>query len=155
VDDTGDAVLAGPGRPRKNRRWDSCDSTPDCSPDCPDCSPDCSPDCPDCSLFLLPGLILRLLATGKTDATGTAGRPTGPPRTRPTGPGRAGMLAIRGYQRWLSPHLPTRCRQVPTCSNYGLEAVRRYGLVAGSRLTAARIRRCNPATPRGTADPVP
>ena len=65
------------------------------------------------------------------------------------------MAAIRGYQRWLSPHLPTRCRQVPSCSNYGLEAVRRYGLVVGSRLTAARIRRCNPSTPRGTHDLVP
>ncbi|UAC01968.1 membrane protein insertion efficiency factor YidD [Dactylosporangium vinaceum] len=65
------------------------------------------------------------------------------------------MAAIRGYQRRLSPHLPTRCRQVPSCSNYGLEAVRRYGLVIGSRLTAARIRRCNASTPRGTHDPVP
>ncbi|UWZ59390.1 membrane protein insertion efficiency factor YidD [Dactylosporangium aurantiacum] len=77
------------------------------------------------------------------------------PRGGTTGPGRAGVAAIRGYQRWLSPHLPTRCRQIPTCSNYGLDAVRRYGLVEGSRLTAARIRRCNPSTPRGTHDPVP
>ncbi|UWZ40224.1 membrane protein insertion efficiency factor YidD [Dactylosporangium roseum] len=65
------------------------------------------------------------------------------------------MVAIRGYQRWLSPHLPTRCRQIPSCSDYGLRAVQWYGLVEGSRLTAARIRRCNPSTPRGTHDPVP
>ena len=136
VDDTGD-TLAGAGS-RKNRRWDSCGYIPDCgAPDCPDCSPDC-----DCNLFLVLGVL----------ATNT---PTRPPRSRATGPGRAGMVAIRGYQRWLSPHLATRCRQIPTCSNYGLEAVRRYGLVAGSRLTAARIRRCNPSTPRGTVDPVP
>lgn len=114
---------------------------PDCT-DCADCGDlDCLPDC-DCSLFLLPGLFA--LTT-----------PRSAPRTRTTGPARVGVLAIRGYQRWLSPHLGTRCRQLPTCSNYGLEAVRRYGLTEGSRLTAARIRRCNPSTPRGTADPVP
>lgn len=143
MDDTGGADLAGLGQPRKNRRWDSCDYIPDCGT--PDCA-DCSPDCPDCGVFLLPGLILRLMSSS---------RPTRRPLGRASGPGRAGILAIRGYQRWLSPHLPTRCRQVPTCSNYGLEAVRRYGLVTGSRLTAARIRRCNPMTPRGTLDPVP
>jgi putative membrane protein insertion efficiency factor len=81
--------------------------------------------------------------------------PTRKPRASASGPGRAGMVAIRGYQRWLSPHLPIRCRQVPSCSNYGMEAVRRYGLVVGSRLTAARIRRCNASTPMGTVDRVP
>ncbi|HWH00360.1 MAG TPA: membrane protein insertion efficiency factor YidD [Pilimelia sp.] len=65
------------------------------------------------------------------------------------------MAAIRGYRRWLSPRLPTRCRHRPTCSGYGLEAVRRYGLVTGARLTAGRIRRCTAEVPRGTADPVP
>jgi putative membrane protein insertion efficiency factor len=104
-------------------------------------------DClPDCSLFLLLSLLLRMMAVTV---------PRRAPRSRTTGPGRAGIAAIRGYQRWLSPHLGTRCRQIPSCSNYGLEAVRRYGLVEGSRLTAARISRCNPSTPRGTVDPVP
>jgi len=106
---------------------------------------DCLPDC-DCSLFLLPSLLLRLMSVSG---------PRRAPRPRATGPGRAGIAAIRGYQRWLSPHLGTRCRQIPSCSNYGLEAVRRYGLIEGSRLTAARIGRCNPSTPPGTADPVP
>jgi uncharacterized protein len=106
---------------------------------------DCLPDC-DCSLFLLPSVVLARMATRV---------PARPPRARVTVPGRAGMAAIRGYQRWLSPHLPTRCRQTPTCSEYGRQAVQRYGLAAGSRLTAARIRRCTPATPRGTYDPVP
>jgi len=128
---------------RKRRRWTDWDCAPDCGPDCGDVS--CLPDC-DCSLLVLPNLVLRLMS---------ANAPTRPPRARPSGSGRAGLLAIRGYQRWLSPRLPTRCRQVPTCSNYGMEAVRRYGLVAGSRLTAARIRRCNSSTPRGTLDPVP
>lgn len=99
----------------------------------------------DCNPFLL-GSLLSLMAIPA---------PTRPPRGAASAPGRAGMAAIRGYQRFLSPHLRTRCRQVPSCSNYGLQAVRRYGLVEGSRLTAARIRRCNPSTPRGTHDPVP
>ncbi|GAA4263469.1 membrane protein insertion efficiency factor YidD [Dactylosporangium darangshiense] len=112
-----------------------------------DCGPDCDLDfcdC-DCSPFMI-GSLLSLMAIAA---------PTRPPRRAASGPGRAGMAAIKGYQRWLSPHLPTRCRQVPTCSNYGLQAVARYGLVEGSRLTAARIRRCNPSTPRGSVDPVP
>jgi putative membrane protein insertion efficiency factor len=118
-----------------------------CIPDV-DCLPDldCMPDCGDCSLFLLPSALLGLMA---------APAPTRPARDHVTVAGRAGVVAIRGYQRWLSPHLPTRCRQTPTCSEYGLQAVRRYGLVTGSRLSAGRIRRCNPATPRGTVDPVP
>lgn len=101
-------------------------------------------DC-DCNPFML-GSLLSLMAIAA---------PTRPPRASASGPGRAGMAAIRGYQRWLSPHLPTRCRQIPSCSAYGMQAVQRYGLVEGSRLTAARIRRCNPSTPRGTHDPVP
>lgn len=121
---------------RQQRRKRDCDCTPDCDFDFCDC---------DCSPFML-GSLLSLMAVSA---------PSRPPRRNASGPGRAGMVAIRGYQRWLSPHLPTRCRQVPTCSNYGLLAVARYGLVEGSRLTAARIRRCNPSTPRGTVDPVP
>ncbi|WP_432835633.1 membrane protein insertion efficiency factor YidD [Dactylosporangium sp. CA-092794] len=112
-----------------------------------DCTPDCDLDCcdGDCSPFLLSSL-LSLMAVSA---------PTRPPRRVASGPGRAGMAAIRGYQRFISPHLGIKCRQVPSCSAYGMEAVRRYGLVEGSRLTAARIRRCNPVTPRGTHDPVP
>jgi putative membrane protein insertion efficiency factor len=111
-----------------------------------DCTPDCTPDCDcDCSPFLIGSLLSALAVSAPSRA----------PRRSASGPGRAGMAAIRGYQRFLSPHLPGRCRQTPSCSNYGLQAVQRYGLVEGSRLTAARIRRCNPSTPRGTADPVP
>ncbi|MEV0136675.1 membrane protein insertion efficiency factor YidD [Dactylosporangium sp. NPDC050688] len=105
----------------------------------------CDCDGCDCNPFML-GSLLGLMAVAA---------PRRAPRRSTTGPGRAGVVAIRGYQRWLSPHLPTQCRQIPTCSNYGLAAVQRYGLVEGSRLTAARIRRCNPSTPRGTHDPVP
>jgi putative membrane protein insertion efficiency factor len=126
-----------PDEKRKDKWYDNCDCTPDCTP-----IPDC--DCIPCDFFSI--LLLGL---------GARAVPDRPPRGRVTVPGRAGMAAIRGYQRWLSPRLPTRCRHVPTCSEYGMVAVRRYGLVTGSRLTAARIRRCNPGTPRGTRDPVP
>jgi putative membrane protein insertion efficiency factor len=64
------------------------------------------------------------------------------------------IAAIRGYRR-ISPRLPTRCRYAPTCSAYGLEAVRRYGAGKGLRLTATRLWRCRPGVAFGTADPVP
>jgi len=118
---------------KRRRRWhDNCDC-------------DCTPDC-DCSPFMFVTALLRLLAIQS---------PGRPPARRTTAPGRAGMVAIRGYQRWLSPRLPTRCRHRPTCSSYGLEAVRRYGLVVGSRLIAGRLRRCNSTVAHGTSDPVP
>ena len=70
------------------------------------------------------------------------------------GSDRVVLGAIRAYRR-VSPRLPTRCRYTPTCSAYGQEAVRRYGARAGLRLTAARLWRCRPGVPYGTADPVP
>lgn len=76
------------------------------------------------------------------------------PRDRTTVPGRVGLAAIRGYQRGISPRLPIRCRFTPSCSEYGAQAVRRYGLVDGSRLVLARIRRCTCDVPPGTADPL-
>lgn len=65
-----------------------------------------------------------------------------------------GVAAIRLYQRTISPRLPTRCRYTPTCSAYGLQAVRAYGLVTGSRLALGRIRRCRHHVPYGTRDPL-
>jgi len=76
------------------------------------------------------------------------------PRPAPTVPGQLGLAAIRGYQRMLSVHLPFRCRYTPSCSEYGAQAVRRYGLSDGSRLAAARIRRCTCDVPPGTPDPL-
>jgi len=43
------------------------------------------------------------------------------------------VLVIRGYQRFISPALPPACRFTPSCSQYTLEAVRRYGVVRGGR----------------------
>ncbi|EXG79510.1 membrane protein insertion efficiency factor YidD [Cryptosporangium arvum] len=75
-------------------------------------------------------------------------------RPRTTAAGRGGVVLIRGYQRLLSKHLPTQCRYTPSCSEYGAQAVRRYGLLNGSRLIATRIKRCTRGVPLGTPDPL-
>ena len=65
---------------------------------------------------------------------------------------------IHLYQATLSPlyeKLGVRCRFTVTCSHYGEEAVRRYGVARGGYLTAKRILRCGPWTPQGTVDAVP
>lgn len=64
------------------------------------------------------------------------------------------MLLIRGYQKFISPALPPSCRFHPSCSQYTLEAVERYGLVKGAWLGARRLVRCHPFNPGGH-DPVP
>jgi putative membrane protein insertion efficiency factor len=61
---------------------------------------------------------------------------------------------IRLYQRLLSPLLPPSCRFVPTCSQYGLEAITHFGFVKGGWLAFTRILRCHPFNPGGY-DPVP
>jgi hypothetical protein len=54
------------------------------------------------------------------------------------------VLPIRAYQRFISPALPRRCKYHPTCSEYAVEAVRRYGILRGVTLAAWRVLRCNP-----------
>ena len=67
---------------------------------------------------------------------------------------KACMAAIRFYQREISPLCPPRCRYIPTCSEYALEAVEKYGAVRGTFLATKRILRCNPFH-KGGYDPVP
>lgn len=67
---------------------------------------------------------------------------------------RFGIGLVRFYQRFISPVLPASCRYQPTCSQYTLEAIRRYGLIKGSWMGAKRIGRCHPFHPGGY-DPVP
>ena len=65
------------------------------------------------------------------------------------------LLALIGfYRQWLSPLLGPRCRFIPSCSAYGLEAISRHGPWRGSWLTLRRLLRCHPFTPCG-CDPVP
>jgi len=67
---------------------------------------------------------------------------------------RGACLLIRLYQLTLSRLVGRCCRFEPSCSHYGLEAVRRHGFLAGSALAAWRVLRCNPFC-RGGLDPVP
>ena len=64
------------------------------------------------------------------------------------------IAMIRFYQKFLSPLKHTRCPYTPTCSQYGLEAIQKYGAVKGSLLACWRILRCNPFSKGGYA-PVP
>ena len=64
------------------------------------------------------------------------------------------LALVRGYQRFLSPMLPPRCRFLPTCSQYAAEAVERHGAARGSWLALRRVARCHPFHPGGH-DPVP
>ena len=60
---------------------------------------------------------------------------------------------IRGYQYIISPLFPPSCRFIPTCSNYALQAIERYGVWRGTFLAVCRIVRCHPFC-RGGYDPV-
>jgi putative membrane protein insertion efficiency factor len=64
------------------------------------------------------------------------------------------ILLIRIYQVTLSPFIGRNCRYTPTCSNYGIEAIRKYGAIKGGWLTIKRILSCNPWGGSGY-DPVP
>jgi len=64
------------------------------------------------------------------------------------------ILLIRFYQRFVSPLKPPTCRFYPTCSHYGLEAIRRFGALKGGYLTVKRLLKCHPFHPGGF-DPVP
>lgn len=64
------------------------------------------------------------------------------------------IALIRFYQKFVSPGLPPRCRFAPSCSEYTLEAVQRYGVLKGAWLGVRRLARCHPWHPGGF-DPVP
>ena len=64
------------------------------------------------------------------------------------------LIFIQFYQQSISPFLPPACRFVPTCSQYALEAIQKYGPFKGSWLTLKRLLRCHPWGGSGY-DPVP
>ena len=69
-------------------------------------------------------------------------------------PKRTALSLLRFYKRQVSPCLPPSCRFIPTCSEYALEAVEKYGAWKGSWLALRRLLRCHPFC-KGGYDPVP
>ena len=63
------------------------------------------------------------------------------------------LMLLAAYKRWVSPLLPPSCRYVPTCSEYAMEAVERYGVLRGGCMAAWRLLRCHPFV-KGGYDPV-
>lgn len=68
---------------------------------------------------------------------------------------RPALYAIDEYRAHVSPHLRgvVQCRFEPTCSYYGRESIRKYGVIVGGAKTMWRIARCGPWTPLHTQDP--
>ena len=64
------------------------------------------------------------------------------------------IALIQLYRKYISPLKRTKCPYTPTCSEYGLEAVQKYGALKGGFLAVWRILRCNPFS-TGGYDPVP
>ena len=65
------------------------------------------------------------------------------------------LCLIRFYQRHISPNTKPSCRFLPTCSNYALEAIQKYGALKGGWLAFKRLMRCNPFYKGDYFDPVP
>ena len=65
------------------------------------------------------------------------------------------LSLIRVYQRCISPAFPGKCRFRPTCSEYAIEAIRKYGAMKGTYLALRRILRCHPFYKGDIFDPVP
>jgi len=63
-------------------------------------------------------------------------------------------LSIRFYQRWISPAFPPHCRYTPSCSEYTLKAVQRFGTGRGLLMGLRRLSSCHPFH-SGGYDPVP
>jgi hypothetical protein len=64
-------------------------------------------------------------------------------------PSKLAVLLIKGYQMLVSPLFPPSCRFYPTCSQYSLEAISRYGLIKGGWLSLRRLSKCHPFNPGG------
>ncbi|TXI20501.1 MAG: membrane protein insertion efficiency factor YidD [Nitrosomonas sp.] len=64
------------------------------------------------------------------------------------------IIFIKLYQYCISPLIIPSCRFSPTCSQYALEAYKKYGFLQGTRLSIWRILRCNPWS-KGGYEPVP
>ena len=65
------------------------------------------------------------------------------------------LTLIKFYQKSVSPLFPARCRYSPTCSQYAVEAITKYGAAKGGWLALKRFLRCHPFHRGGWYDPVP
>jgi putative membrane protein insertion efficiency factor len=59
------------------------------------------------------------------------------------------IFIIKLYQKWISPAFPGCCRFYPTCSEYAVQALQKYGFLKGSWLALKRLLRCHPFHPGG------
>ena len=64
------------------------------------------------------------------------------------------LFIIKFYRKYISPMKSTKCPYIPSCSEYGMEAIEKYGALKGGALALWRIIRCNPFS-KGGYDPVP
>jgi hypothetical protein len=64
------------------------------------------------------------------------------------------IQVIRAYRYFISPLFPQSCRFTPSCSEYSMEAVERFGAIRGAALAAGRVLKCHPFHDGGY-DPVP
>jgi hypothetical protein len=64
------------------------------------------------------------------------------------------LALLQGYRLLISPLFPRTCRFFPTCSEYARQALRRYGVRQGLKLTGKRLLKCHPFHPGGW-DPLP
>jgi len=63
------------------------------------------------------------------------------------------IAIVKLYKYLISPILPGSCRFVPSCSEYSIEALKKYGALRGTYMSVKRVARCNPLHPGGF-DPV-
>ncbi|GAA4757460.1 hypothetical protein GCM10023199_41390 [Actinomycetospora chibensis] len=89
-----------------------------------------------------------------TESPAPADAPDDGPAGRPSIAVRVLVAVLGFYRRWISPMFPPSCRFHPTCSAYGIEALRTHGVVIGTGLTLVRVAKCAPWHPGGL-DPVP
>jgi putative membrane protein insertion efficiency factor len=64
------------------------------------------------------------------------------------------IILIKFYQYVISPNIGPKCRFTPTCSQYAIEALKKYGIIKGGWLSLKRISKCHPWGSHGH-DPVP
>ena len=63
-------------------------------------------------------------------------------------PKKVGICLIKLYQIYISPRISSKCKYHPTCSNYAIKAIDKYGIIKGSIMAIFRIIRCNPFSKR-------